>query len=564
MKHGAFKWPLIAGFFLCLQAKAAWLQICPADSTAVPGRLQALITRPDKPGLLARVADTPAGPTCEQLELPLSASDVVGLHPIAARLAADRAPGLSISAKKNGEHFIFGEVSSDMPAPALKQTLAPQPVLFRTNLLSSLSATPFGAENRAKAALTNGLLSMQCTAGKQAAGLVLSLNASPTRARAKLQISGSGNGRFEIIGVNAEQAATESGSHLGYFEAPVGEHSQAYLLASDWFRWTLACPASAAELHLSMLQLIPQAVATPNRAAWIWQPGQWQQHPDAVFRHAKKYALGTLFITIPVTAGNVQNPRQLAAFIRRAASAGIGVWSVDGDPNMIQSKERTTTEERVRAYARFNRSMPLNTRLKGVQFDIEPYLLAGYELATEAWDQQYIDLVKALHEADPDIARGILKLDTVVPFWWAGKPDLLSAIAPWVSGLVVMDYRTEASEIYRFAVPFLEWGARHEKTVRIALEAGPIAPETRYRYEQAPVGELWQLQLGEHHLLMMLGSAQINPNGRAFRQASSYEVSGHATTFYGDTAQLWHQLPALEADFSAWPGFAGMALHEIR
>ena len=94
MKHGAFKWPLIAGFFLCLQAKAAWLQICPADSTAVPGRLQALITRPDKPGLLARVADTPAGATCEQLELPLSASDVVGLHPIAARLTADRAAGL--------------------------------------------------------------------------------------------------------------------------------------------------------------------------------------------------------------------------------------------------------------------------------------------------------------------------------------------------------------------------------------------------------------------------------------------------------------------------------------
>ena len=120
------------------------------------------------------------------------------------------------------------------------------------------------------------------------------------------------------------------------FEAPVGQHSQAYRLASDWSRWTLACPASAAKLQLSLLQLIPQPVATPNRAAWIWQPRQWQQHPDTVFRHAKKYALGTLFITIPVTAGNVQNPGQLAAFIQRAASAGIAVWSVDGDADMMQ------------------------------------------------------------------------------------------------------------------------------------------------------------------------------------------------------------------------------------
>ena len=94
-------------------------------------------------------------------------------------------------------------------------------------------------------------------------------------------------------------------------------------------------------------------------------------------------------------------------------------------------------------------------------------------------------------------------------------------MAPWVSGLVVMDYRTDASEIYRFAVPFLDWGERHGKTVRIALEAGPIAPETRYRYEQAPEGELWQVQLEERHFLLMLRSARPNPHGSAFRLANS-------------------------------------------
>ena len=208
--------------------------------------------------------------------------------------------------------------------------------------------------------------------------------------------------------------------------------------------------------------------------------------------------------------------------------------------------------------------MPPGARLKGVQFDVEPYLLAGYEMAPGAWDQRYVELLTALHEADPDIAQGILALDMVVPFWWSGKPSLLDAMAPWVSGLVVMDYRTDASEIYRFSVPFLDWGERHGKTVRIALEAGPIAPETRYRYEQAPEGELWQVQLKEHHFLLMLRSARPNPHGSAFRLANSYDVSGRATIFYADTARLWRQLPELETIFSAWPGFAGMALHELR
>lgn len=152
-----------------------------------------------------------------------------------------------------------------------------------------------------------------------------------------------------------------------------------------------------------------------------------------------------------------KNPKRLAAFIRRAGAADIGVWAVDGDPNMVQLHERPATLERSRADARFNRTMPLGARLKGVQFDVEPYLLTGYELATDAWEPRYVELVKALHGGDPDIAQGA-----------------------------------------------------------------------------------------------------------AFRRVSSYEISGSATTFHGDTARLLQQLPELEIVFSAWPAFGGMALHELR
>jgi hypothetical protein len=565
MNRGLFTGALVSS--LCMQTHAAWLQICPADNTAAPGRLQAQIMRPENTALLASITDTPPSAGCQQLVLAVSANDVVGLLPITAQLSAQLAPWLSLSGKTQGRHFSFGEVTAGKPAPM--QALAPQPLPLRSNLLGSLNATPFGAEQRARVTLANGQLSMQCTPGSLPAGLVLSANAYLPRARTQLQISGSGSGRFEILTVNAEQAAIESGSRLGYFSAQGLARTQAYDLSTgpvgqEWRQWTLACPADSAQLQLNRLELMPQTVATSTRAAWIWQAGEWQDQADAVLRRAKKYTLRTLYITIPLKAGAVQSPERLAAFIRRAGAADINVWAVDGDPNMVQLQERPATLERARAYARFNRTMPPGARLKGLQFDVEPYLLAGYELATDAWEQRYAELVKALHASDPDIAQRRLTLEMVVPFWWSDKPGLLDAIAPWVTGLVVMDYRTDASEIYRFAVPFLDWGERHGKAVRIALEAGPIAPDTRYRYEQAPRGELWQVQLGEQHFLLMLRSALPNPLGAAFRLASSYEISGSATTFHGNTERLLRQLPELESIFSAWSGFSGMALHELR
>jgi hypothetical protein len=42
------------------------------------------------------------------------------------------------------------------------------------------------------------------------------------------------------------------------------------------------------------------------------------------------------------------------------------------------------------------------------------------------------------------------------------------------------------------------------------------------------------------------------------------ELDGSATTFAKDSARLNALLPALETDFSAWHGFAGMAVHGLR
>jgi hypothetical protein len=557
MKYGLAILTLLFG----QQAQAAWLQICPAGDDAAPGLAEVQMLQPDGSELRASISDTLPGPRCEHKALDLSAQDVVGLRPITPAQAAQPGSPLVLSVKPQGNRVLITEIiateANGPPAPA---TL---PLPLGHNLLTQLKATSFGAENRVNARLIQGQLSMQCSPGRQPAGVVLSSPSYLPRARSQLEIRGNGNGSFEIVAVNAAQAARDAGSHLGYFDARPSDHTQAYALdklpaRTDWRHWTIACPVGSARLQLDSLLLTPQARAVPSRAAWVWQAAQWQQRPEAVLALAKKYALGTLYITVPVAAGAVHKPNRLAAFIRRAGAAGIAVWAVDGDPNMVQLKERLATLARARAYSRFNSAMPPGARLRGVQFDVEPYLLAGYEQAAAAWDQRYIELVKSLHD------NSGMALEMVVPFWWAGKQALLDSIAPCLSGLVVMDYRTDPEEIYRFAAPFLDWGDRHGKSVRVALETGPIAPETHYRYEPAAAGELWQVQLGKQHFLLMLRQPMENPHGTALRALGAYNITGSATSFYGDAAGLLRLLPALESVFSAWPGFAGMALHEIK
>ncbi|MEC5213693.1 hypothetical protein RCH06_002246 [Polaromonas sp. CG_9.5] len=69
--------------------------------------------------------------------------------------------------------------------------------------------------------------------------------------------------------------------------------------------------------------------------------------------------------------------------------------------------------------------------------------------------------------------------------------------------------------------------------------------------------------MGEQPFLPMLKQPRKNPQDAAFTKAGAFEVTGSATTFHANQTAMFKQLPALEATFSAWPGFKGMTLHEF-
>jgi hypothetical protein len=316
-------------------------------------------------------------------------------------------------------------------------------------------------------------------------------------------------------------------------------------------------PSSPAPIPSPSREPIPHSAGP--RATWIWHAADWQKDGTALLAWARSHGIGLLFITVPMD--EVHGRTKLARFVRQAHRQHIAVWSVDGDPHMVLQSQHTATVRLVQAYAGYNRSVSPDARLDGIQFDIEPYLLPD-DLSAEQSDALYLTLVHKLRGA-----AGSLKLDFVVPFWWSGRTALLAGLARDADGLTVMDYRTDAQQVYEFAVPFLDWAQANGKTARIALEAGPIAPETQRRYHRTDgAADLLLVELDARPVLVALRAplAQLPQGLKGYRLGGTRELDGSATTFAKDSARLNALLPALETDFSAWHGFAGMAVHGLR
>ncbi len=160
-----------------------------------------------------------------------------------------------------------------------------------------------------------------------------------------------------------------------------------------------------------------------------------------------------------------------------------------------------------------------------------------------------------------------MPLELALPFWWATQSYAGSAsldrLAAYADSLAVMNYRTNPELIRTSAEPFLAWSTRFKRGVRIALEVGPIEDEQRRYYRRSDSGELWQITLPGHEVLLLLDAANANPAGPSFSFSRVSTVPGSRILFAGNSQAMFGLLPELEKLWSAWPGFSGIALHGV-
>lgn len=549
------------------QACAAWLGICPGT--------------PDQAGV--RVLDTflnPAGatatvvaaatrlPACDMSELPVAVEQLRWAKLLNRSEADALSSGLMLKSARSETRF----AAPQEVIPLQDGTPARPALPLAAELIPRLLATAFGTENRATLRQSSTGITLECALGKAPAGALLksrdggTLPAGASLAvRLDVDADADGSFRFGTVDVARERL----GEPLALGAIKQGPGDQRFPLPADfetaaWRFWVFECPATAARLTIRSVRLEPQQSRTiPRRAFWAWQPSAWRTNPEALLQRLAQYAADTVFVTIPLTAGNarVAEPAALERFVSLASARRIRVWAVIGDPQAVLPTARNSYMAMARAYAAYNHGAASGARLAGLQLDIEPYLNRGYQLDTENWLSAYLETLAQLRP------QAMMPVDVAVPFWWGRQSYrgglFLDHLRPLVEVVTVMNYRTDRQQILDFAEPFLAWGARAKRNVRIALEAGPLPDESLHVFRSTPLGELWLLPMGANALMLLLDAPQANPAGRAYAYSHTLAQQGNNTTFHRDVAAMRKLLPDLENIWRAWPSFNGIALHGL-
>lgn len=327
--------------------------------------------------------------------------------------------------------------------------------------------------------------------------------------------------------------------------------------------WSLLCPNQKSEIVVKQFQLLSDDVQASNtsRALWVWQPRAWMEQSKKLITLLQKYNANRVFISIGLNekADKIIHQNKLKKFITNASSHNIDVWAVEGDPHATLPSGQKQFVRRAKLLSQYNEEVSSSARLKGVQYDIEPYLVKGWSLAQEQWFAAYVETLRRVkNELN-------IPVEIVIPFWWQfktlqGEP-LLDAVKPHIDSINVMNYRTDVALIKKFAQPFLDWGEASGKKVSIALEAGPITDEQRWYFRKAKQGSLWHVKTLSQPMLLLLDKNKSVNNIDVFALFDVNSFKGDIVSFQADPSKLIELLPKLESLWRLWPSFSGISLH---
>jgi len=234
--------------------------------------------------------------------------------------------------------------------------------------------------------------------------------------------------------------------------------------------------------------------------------------------------------------------------VQAARENGLAVFAAEGDPDMLHGFGRQNALRRAEAIARYQANAHPSARLHGIQYDIEPYTRANFDMSSDAAREAWVTTAIMLSD------RLGAKLDHVLPFWIAENPagaELVRRLAPTSSCLTVMAYRTRPHEVVECAARLLSLGAELGVPIRIALECGLGSDAKPPFYASATTCTAFWAEEGRQSDDPTLSSSD-------WRRPDWSRIS-----FQGDAATMFAVAELVERDVGRWPSFGGFAFHGL-
>ncbi|MFH1603214.1 MAG: hypothetical protein ABIH03_04840, partial [Pseudomonadota bacterium] len=297
-----WRWLLLSLSACTVQAaSAAWLGVCGGERAEFPGRLLADYSSPEGIRTVLIVQAEPL-PNCAAVELPFLAEEVLFGRLVSPELGPALAPGFSLIGRANGTRFSVRAIQPRDRRGDL--TTIPAGV----ELSDALASSTFGAEDRAVARRVNGRVTLECSAGKSAAGMVLRLphRGLPRANALAASVAYSANVEFEWGLVDALRGASGDPMRLSTLPAAAAtsliDVPYAGLDVAGVESVRIVCPREAArlELHSLKFETMSARARAPSRALWAWQADAWRKTPAALLEKLAKAGANTVFATVPV------------------------------------------------------------------------------------------------------------------------------------------------------------------------------------------------------------------------------------------------------------------------
>ena len=219
--------------------------------------------------------------------------------------------------------------------------------------------------------------------------------------------------------------------------------------------------------------VIPEPVAggagrERQTALWVWNTAELltdASERSTFLDFIEGQGITRVFLYLAAAEGE----RASAGYIPFAGSAigpllaelrerGALAYALDGDKDYVLSENHPGVFRTVERLVEHNRLAPPEQRFHGVRYDIEPYLVPGFQgPGREALLNAYVELIAGVAER---AHRGGLAVAVDIPFWFDAPDEetgvymeadlagerkrILEHVMSLVDDIAIMDYRTSA------------------------------------------------------------------------------------------------------------------------
>lgn len=238
-----------------------------------------------------------------------------------------------------------------------------------------------------------------------------------------------------------------------------------------------------------MLAFLPEG--SQPKATWIWDAAQIEQRPEEIVDFAEQEDVKVIFLQI----GSEVHNESYRRFISLATSHGIEVHALNGHPEWALREQRQEGDDFLNWVVVYNRGVSPEERFKGVQYDVEPYLLKTWTKERESIVEQWMEGIRAWTET---AKYNNLQIGAAVPFWLDEidhpSESVQMPLGDWMVSqfdyLAIMAYRDTAGRSYELSRTTLSEADRQGKQVWVGVELGESTEGPGVSFHKQPLASL--------------------------------------------------------------------------